>query len=221
MTTTGGALCSDWRLCETGWCGPCLVARTSRLGMDMMITTSSRLMCVTSTRFTARISSPTCTCEYMTARGWLTGRERCGRDSGGQPNGHGKDEESLPEWRCRSMSDPRNVKVQEDKFNFGACGSAPPRVSRNKGYRMAATSRTTPGLVPVEHRRQLSSPLDKRKATEDDSRGKPPPAGLVRRVGFSLSRRARVGFRARESDGGLSPSSSRCCRRRSPELSWR
>lgn len=61
MTTTGGALCSFWRLCETSWCGPCLMASTSRLGIDMMITTSSRLMCVTSTRFTARISSPTFT----------------------------------------------------------------------------------------------------------------------------------------------------------------
>jgi len=150
MTTTGGALCSDWRLCETGWCGPCLVARTSRLGMDMMITTSSRLMCVTSTRFTARISSPTCTCEYMTARGWLTGRERCGRDSGGQPSGHGKDEESpsgVDRCLTREMSRCRRINL------ISARWSTPARhpeiaVSRNKRYRMAATSRSTPDLVP-------------------------------------------------------------------------
>lgn len=70
MTTTGGALCSVWRTCETGWCGPCLVAKTSRLGIDMMMTTSSRLMCVTSTRFTAKISSPTCKRECMMANNW-------------------------------------------------------------------------------------------------------------------------------------------------------
>lgn len=65
ITTTGGGFCSG----RVSGGGPgelaprlprrCLIANTRRRGIDMIITTSSSDICVTSTRLTARISSPT------------------------------------------------------------------------------------------------------------------------------------------------------------------
>ncbi len=61
-TTTGGGFCSGrGGGGETAPAGPlrCLVVSTSRRGIDMTMTTSSRLIRVTSTKLMARISSPT------------------------------------------------------------------------------------------------------------------------------------------------------------------
>ena len=62
-TTTGGGFCSGrGGGGETTPAGPLRwrVVNTRRRGIDMTITTSSKLMRVTSTRLTAKISSPTC-----------------------------------------------------------------------------------------------------------------------------------------------------------------
>ena len=61
-TTTGGGFCSGrGGGGDTAPAGPlrCLVVSTRRRGIDMTMTTSSRLIRVTSTRLMARISSPT------------------------------------------------------------------------------------------------------------------------------------------------------------------
>ena len=61
-TTTGGGFCSGrGGGGDTAPAGPlrCRVVSTNRLGMDMTITTSSKLIRVTSTKLMARISSPT------------------------------------------------------------------------------------------------------------------------------------------------------------------
>ena len=62
-TTTGGGFCSGrGGGGDMAPAGPllCRVVSTNRRGMDMTMTTSSKLIRVTSTRLTARISSPTC-----------------------------------------------------------------------------------------------------------------------------------------------------------------